>query len=67
MRRRAGRLAESATDGQEAKRMRYRSTEDGSSEKNVMFPMNPDENWGPKRKHGALAAKEEQEKKAREA
>lgn len=51
----------------EAKRMRYRSTEDGSSEKNVMFPMNPDENWGPKRKHGALAAKEEQEKKAREA
>ena len=30
-----------------AKRTRYRSTEDGGSERNVMFPMNPDENWGP--------------------
>ena len=43
------------------KKTRYRATEDGGSERNTMFPLNPGENWGPKRKHGTLAAKEEAE------
>ena len=44
-----------------AKRSRYVHHEDGSKEKAIMFPVNPDDNWGPKRKHGTAAAKEEAE------
>jgi tRNA (guanine26-N2/guanine27-N2)-dimethyltransferase len=46
---------------QGARKARYVATEDGGKIRNVMFPINPDENWGPKRKHGTLAAKEEAE------
>tara|TARA_A100001035_G_scaffold150434_1_gene118445 strand:+ start:101 stop:1546 length:1446 start_codon:yes stop_codon:yes gene_type:complete len=47
------------TPVKEAKRTRYIQHEDGTKEKSIMFPENPDENWGPKRKHGTVAAKEE--------
>ena len=43
----------------QAKRTRYVHYEDGTREKAIMFPENPDENWGPKRKHGTMAAKVE--------
>ena len=42
-----------------AKRTKYIQHEDGTKEKVIRFPDNPDEHWGPKRKHGTVAAKEE--------
>ena len=47
------------TPVKQAKRIKYVHHEDGTKEKAIMFPGNPDDNWGPKRKHGTVAAKEE--------